>query len=250
MRAYNGRAVSKKVKRRRRMGAGAALVLTVLAAGGAVWLVLQTDRFLVREVTVRGAAGVPVDSIRVVADRYIGANLVTLPVDRIKREIRRFPEVSDVQLRRRLFHEIDLYVTGRKPVLLVSRDGGGFVELDETGMIVRRAGGGEIDLPLLTGISVGDLETEEGRRLVGRAIEVLRLLGEFGFPPHEHLSEIHVGGRDLDLVWMKSGTLIRAGNGDYREKIMKLRAVYGALEEEGRLPSLVDLRFERQVVVR
>ena len=134
--------------------------------------------------------------------------------------------------------------------VLLLADGEETVELDATGAAVPRRGSGGVDLPVLTGLSGRDLETEEGRLLVGKAIEVLGLLGEFGFPPDRHLSEIHVDGREVDLVWMETGTLIRTGSGGYREKIMKLRAVYGALDEDGRFPSLVDLRFDRQVVVR
>ncbi|MBN1884984.1 MAG: FtsQ-type POTRA domain-containing protein [Candidatus Krumholzibacteriota bacterium] len=249
MRSFNGRAAARTARRRRRIRRAAVVSLVVILAAGGAWLVLETDRFLLRDVTVNGSAGLPVDSIRVVADRYVGANLVTLPVKRIREEILRLPEVCDVQLRRRPFHALDLYVTGREPILLLA-DGEETVELDATGAAVPRRGSGGVDLPVLTGLSGRDLETEEGRLLVGKAIEVLGLLGEFGFPPDRHLSEIHVDGREVDLVWMETGTLIRTGSGGYREKIMKLRAVYGALDEDGRFPSLVDLRFDRQVVVR
>ena len=49
---------------------------------------------------------------------------------------------------------------------------------------------------------------------------------------------------------MNSGTLVRVGRDGFEERIRKFRAVYHSLREQGGLPAQIDLRFDRQVIVR
>ena len=165
-----------------------------------------------------------------------------------------FPAVKGVTFRRRLFHRLDCYLREREPVALVSVErspGGALLEVDADGVIVpRSAGAVEIDLPIFTGIEHGEVFTEEGGRKIQEALEVLRLLHSFGFSPAEQLSEVHFKNDEMIMILMGTGSAVRIGRGGYREKIRKLRAVYAALDEQERFPDLIDLRFERQVVVR
>jgi cell division septal protein FtsQ len=108
----------------------------------------------------------------------------------------------------------------------------------------------DIDLPVITGLNDRDMEMDSGKRRVGKALEVLDLLKEFGFSPAEQLSEINMDGEEVVLVWMDSGTLVRVGKDGFEERIRKFRAVFPSLREQGGLPDLIDLRFDRQVIVR
>jgi hypothetical protein len=134
-------------------------------------------------------------------------------------------------------------------VAILAADDG--IEVDAEGvMILRRPGGCELDLPVITGITRGELESPDGEEKVRRAVEVLELLKDFGFSPAEQLSEIHSEGEEIMLIWMGTGTLIRVGDKPYIDKIRKLKAIYRTLHEGERFPELIDLRFDRQVVVR
>ena len=72
----------------------------------------------------------------------------------------------------------------------------------------------------------------------------------FNIDSPRQLSEIHIDEDEIVLVWMDSGTLVRVGRGGFEERIRKFRAVYPSLREQGGLPDQIDLRFDRQVVVR
>ena len=160
-----------------------------------------------------------------------------------------FPEIRDVVFKRRLMGRIDCYLLQRKPVALVS--GKRLMEIDREGIVIpRRAGNADIDLPVVTGLEERELGSPAGRDALLKALEALRLLNEYGFSPAEQLSEIHIEGDEVMLVLMGTGTLVRLGSENFSRRIRKLNAVYGALDDEERFPEMIDLRFDRQVVVR
>jgi cell division septal protein FtsQ len=135
------------------------------------------------------------------------------------------------------------------PVALIILDD--IAEVDADGVVIPSNGRSmDIDLPVITGLAAKEMENDSGQKRVGKALEVLGLLKEFGFSPAEQLSEINVEGDEVVLVWMDSGTLIKVGRDGFEERIRKFRAVYSSLREQGGLPDLIDLRFDRQVIVR
>jgi cell division septal protein FtsQ len=176
-------------------------------------------------------------------------NSLTVPLAGAKKRLLSFNEVRDVTFTRRPFHRLDCSLVKREPVaLLASRD---MLEIDAEGVVIpRRAGNGDIDLPIVTGIPSSELGKPHGKGSVRKAVEVLKVLKELGFSPAEQLSEIHVEGDEIELVWIGTGTLIKLGREEYAGKIRKLKTVYGVFNEAGRFPELIDLRFDRQVVIR
>lgn len=227
-------------------------VLPVFAAAlicGLIYVSFGTGRMALREVEFHGGVSLPSDSLQVIKASLLGKNMLTLPLSAIKDRILQFPEVRDVIFKRRLMGRIDCYLLQRKPVALVA--GERLVEIDREGIVIpRSAGNADIDLPVVTGLGVETLDTPSGRDALSKALEVLRLLNEYGFSPAEQLSEIHIEGDEIMLVLLGTGTLVQLGSEDYSCRIRKLHAVYGALDENERFPELIDLRFDRQVVVR
>ncbi|HSG29020.1 MAG TPA: cell division protein FtsQ/DivIB [Candidatus Krumholzibacterium sp.] len=251
--------MTRYVKRRRKNSLGKRIrqsgfplvpaIVSALLTAAAVYIVFFTSIFELREVRLNGGRYLPADSLRTVAEEFIGSNIFTARTSMIRAGIGRFPEVRRVDFRRRLFHTIDCYVQEREPVALIAD--GTLSAVDEEGVVIpSRSGEWNVDLPLISGISSEETADGEGRERLMRALEVLRLLKDFDFSPAEQLSEIHIDGEDIVLVWMGQGSLIHVGRDGYPEKIRKFRAVYGALEEEEVFPESIDLRFERQVVIR
>jgi cell division protein FtsQ len=215
----------------------------------ALYFVLFTDAFTVRDVQFLGSSNLPMDSLRAVTAGVVGDNLITVSLSKIRERLLSFPEISDVTFRRRLFHRLDCYFRAREPVALIAD--GGISEIDDEGVIVTRSEeDGGVDLPIITGVTRDETVTPEGKAKVENALEVLRLLKMFGFSPAEQLSEIHLEKDEVMLVWMDTGTLIRVGRDEFHDKVRKLRAVYGVIDGQGGFPELIDLRFDRQVIVR
>lgn len=220
--------------------------LVVAALAIFIYVFIGTDSFAVREVEFYGSNTIPRDSLGTIKAGLMGRNMLTLPLSRVREQFMNFPEIRDVIFKRKLFHQLDCYLQKREPVALIAASD--MFEVDESGFVIpSRAGGSNVDLPVITGISKGELDTREGKEKLDNALEVLRLLKAFGFSPAEQLSEIHVENDEVMLIWIGTGTLIHVGRSDYGERIRKLRAVYGVFADN---PQLIDLRFDRQVVVR
>jgi cell division septal protein FtsQ len=226
------------------MPAGAAAALIALLA-----VIFLTSLFDVHEISVHGSRNLPIESLEGRTQEWIGANAFTIPLAEIREALQSDPSVGEVTFRRRLPHRLDCYIREREPVALLNLEK--MAEVDAEGIVIPAAGRSmNIDLPVITGLRDADLEKDTGRKKVGKALRVLELLKEFGFSPAEQLSEINVDGDEVVLVWMDSGTLVNVGRDGFEDRIRKFRAVYPSLREQGGLPDLIDLRFDRQVIVR
>jgi cell division septal protein FtsQ len=226
------------------MPAGAATALLGLLA-----VVFLTGIFDVHEISVHGSRNLPLETLRGKTQEWVGANAFTIPLSDIRDALQSDPAVGEVTFRRRLPHRLDCYIREREPVALLNLDK--IAEVDAGGTVIPAAGRSmNIDLPVITGLRNSDLEKDSGRQRIGKALRVLELLKEFGFSPAEQLSEINVDDGEVVLVWMDSGTLVKVGRDGYEDRIRKFRAVYPSLREQGGLPDLIDLRFDRQVIVR
>jgi cell division septal protein FtsQ len=224
--------------------AGAALVLAAI-----LYAVFLTGFFELRDIRIHGSRNQSVESLKEKAKAWEGANVFTVSLSDIREILKSDLSVGSVTFRRRLPHGLDCYLHERVPVALIIL--GDIAEVDADGVVIPSNGRSmDIDLPVITGLAAKEMEKDSGKKRVGKALEVLDLLKEFGFSPAEQLSEINVEGDEVVLVWMDSGTLVKVGRDGFEDRIKKFRAVYPSLREQGGLPDLIDLRFDRQVIVR
>ena len=225
------------------------LLAAAVAAAAAYCIIFYSGIFTIKEVRFAGAGTIPQDTLRAIEKRLVGANLVTLSLPRVAKRFRGFPEVKSIVLVRHLFGVLECTLVRREPVALLAC--GDLIEVDGEGVALpKRAGRTDVDLPLITGLDERTLKRAEGKRSVRRALEVLSIFKGLGFSPVDRLSEIHVDGEDVDLVWMGTGTLVKLGRGAYADRVRTLRTIYGAFNESERIPDVIDLRFDRQVVIR
>jgi cell division septal protein FtsQ len=251
MRSRKSRRMVTRPKREGKRNRWRGLVPVLVAAlmCGLLYLSFGTSRFELREVEFHGGVSLPGDSLQVIKASLLGRNMLTVSLSTIRERMLQFPEIRDVVFKRRLMGRIDCYLLQRKPVALVA--GEQFVEIDGEGIAIpRHAGDANIDLPVVTGLGTEELDAPVCRAALAKALEVLRLLNEYGFSPAKQLSEIHIEDDEIMLVLLRTGTLVRLGSEDFSCRIRKLHAVYEALDKSERFPELIDLRFDRQVVVR
>ncbi len=111
------------------------------------------------------------------------------------------------------------------------------------------------ELPMVTGLSLDDLEGEEGRSLMREALRVSELYASMGLSDGGTLSEIHVDPVvGLTLTVEGTATQIRLGRGQYRRRLERLRTVRETLAERGVEPAYIlmdhDDSLERITVGR
>lgn len=224
-------------------------VLPAAIISAAACVVFWPGVFSITDVRFTGCGTIPKDSLQHIRESFIGKNLVTAPCAETRNRLLAFPEVRDAMFKRHAMHTLECSLVKREPVaLLVAGD---IFEVDADGIVIpKRAGKGDIDLPIITGIDRREIGSAAQSRSIARAVEVLKLFKELGFSPAKQLSEIHVESDEIDLVWMGTGTLVRLGREEYSGRVRKLRTVFGILNDREQFPQLIDLRFDRQVVVR
>lgn len=111
------------------------------------------------------------------------------------------------------------------------------------------------ELPIVTGLSLEDLQGEEGRTLVREALRVSELYASMGLSDGGELSEIHVDPVvGLTLTVEGTATQVRLGRGEYRRRLERLRTVRETLAERGVDPAYIlmdhDDSLERITVGR
>ncbi|MBN1164225.1 MAG: cell division protein FtsQ/DivIB [Candidatus Krumholzibacteriota bacterium] len=238
-------------KKERRIGP---LAWTVFALGGVtaaalLYLCLFTGVFAIEEVAMHGAKNLSLEDLNLTGEKFVGGNIFSVSLQEVRKQLMNHAQVRDVTFKRRFFHRLDCYIRQREPVALIVLDR--IAEVDAEGVIIPvSTEASDIDLPVITGMENTDPHAAEGARQIGKALEILDLLKTYGFSPARHLSEIHIESEDVILVWMDTGTLIQMGKGGYQEKVNKLRAVYSTLNESEVFPHHIDLRFDKQVVIR
>jgi cell division septal protein FtsQ len=219
------------------------------AAAAVAAVALWSGIFIITDVQFFGGGSIPQDSLKRIRAGLIGKNLVTVSFSDARETLLAFPEVRDAVFERRPRNAVECRVVRREPVALLIA--GDILEVDGEGVVIpRRAGKGDVDLPVITGIGPREIGEPSGERSIECAVEILDLFKKLGLSPAKQLSEIHVSGEDVDLVWMGTGTLIKLGRDQYASRVRKLESVLGILNDRERFPSVIDLRFDRQVVVR
>jgi len=224
-------------------------VFLVIAVAGIVWLLLYSPVFEVREISYHGKVRVSKQKLNNVEAGIVGRSMFLASLDSLRNLIESYPEVKKVVFKRRLFHTIDCYLIERKPVALILNPA--VYGVSEDCVLVKNDLNPDyMDLPMITGLSAKELGTEKGMEKIKKAITVLNLFKQSGFEGEIEVSEIFVKDGDVSMVIGSKGTVIRFGEDEYDKAIRKLRAVFGILSREKHFPSVVDLRFDGQVVVR
>ena len=272
------RALARRRHRRRKRQAilwGVVAVFGILLSGGMYlagsalfWhLRERTSLFAVRQVDVSRTEWVPPWEIVDISGAEPGDDWLGLSTTSIASRIARHPRVAKVSVDRTWARSVHIRVEERAPVALWL--GAELEELAADGTVLGPPPKGQgaewpipgkgrdargLSLPLLTGVTIGDLEA--GDVVVDSAArEALAFLARcrsYGQPGEEWLSEIWAGKKDdLVAVTLDTGIPVRIGDGRLTEKkIRAIRSVIERLEPKDDAPVLVDARFRHQVIVK
>jgi cell division protein FtsQ len=142
-------------------------VIAVLAF--ACWVVFFSSWLAARDVEVSGAETVSEDQVVHAASVDLGTPLVRLDLDAIQQRIAKLPAVAAVTVHRSWPHTVSIDITERQPVAAVYREGSWWV-MDVTGVVFRRTGGRDPDLPV---VAVPARLEEAALREVASVVEVL-----------------------------------------------------------------------------
>ncbi len=220
-------------------------MLLVLVTG---YILLQSPLFEVRRVAVRGNQFLSEEKIKSVADIGAGVNIFKLDLSATVSNLKILPMIKEVHVSRSFPSTIVITVNERKPAGLLSA-GEGFIEVDEEGVYLKKAGAGVPGLPVITGVQ-GDIPN------LGQVVRAERLedaLAVIDGLPDEvvaNLSEVHVEEAGQVRIYTIEGIQCRFGTAvDIQEKGAVLSHTLAELRRQGAKVQYIDLSSASKPVV-
>ncbi len=182
-------------------------MVPAIAAGvflARAWL-FQTDLFCLSRVEIHGNRHVGQDLILSAGNLRAGLNLLALDARAVGRDIESLEWVRRARVAKELPDTLKIWVEEFEPVALVN--GKDLYLVDGDGEIFRKVEERETwDLPIITGVSQGDIDAG---RLPGHAMSALKLirLAESGTRTLgvNNISEIHLGEKGMVVYTLDRG---------------------------------------------
>jgi cell division protein FtsQ len=228
-----------------------AIVLAVLAAGGAagLWL-LTSPRFTVTEVAVTGASRLRPEDVVAASGIGPGTNLFRLDRATVVARLEALPLIRRADMVRRFPNQVTLAVEERRPFTLAHA--GRLHWIDEQGVnlgpetraVAPRA-------PVITGLGPTDLAADGGPSpRVAAGISLLRVLLRSETTLLQQISEIDVSRPEGPVLYTVDGIEVRLGADDWEGRLARLQGVLAQVRSGGEAVGAIDLRFRDQVVLK
>jgi cell division protein FtsQ len=210
-------------RRRRRVGVGALIVLLIVGGlfGGRV-LLLKSSWFRVAQIEIQSPAGVDPASVRTAAGIPIGAPLLSVDLDAVRRAVATVPPVASVTASRAWPHTVRLIVTERTPVALTASVTGPWL-VDATGLAYQPAPSASSALPVLTADRVAPNDPATHAALV--------VLASLTQPVRQKLQVMQADGPDAVTLRLAGGKQVLWGSPE--DSVHKARVLEALLSQTG-----------------
>jgi cell division septal protein FtsQ len=249
----------RRVAQKMRRGLGSALygtgiiavaIATLLGSAAAVYSLVRSPYFKIRDVEVRGTERITRAQVMKLMDISRNPSIFDVRVRGIENTLSENPWVESALARRKFPDRLIVDVTERTPRAIVNLNDLYYV--DKEGIVFKRVSPGDsLDYPVLTGLKQGDIDEPGGRELLERALALQLLFeGEARFGPSK-LSEIHISRtRGFTVITMGDGLEIQFGLDNFPLKMETLIKLLDQLEKKETRVRFIDLSFRNMVVVR
>lgn len=235
------RGVEVQPKRRAIFGFGKVVLgLGVAAALGVAGLELsehleQSELFELERIEVTGNTRASESALVRLSGIALKDNLMAMDVDATARMVEAHPWVAEATVSRRWPKGVELHVVEHEPRVLVALDH--FYYANADGTIVKRYSPGEREtLPVVTGLSREQIETDDGESRA-KLLLALRFLDELDATlgaAAPGIEEIHVDtAMGLSFTQPDDKTRVVIGHPPWAERITRLDRVKEALERRG-----------------
>lgn len=226
----------------RAFGAAAAVTACALAAWGGWRWAVESPRFAVKRISVRGLQRAQEAELLRLSGLQAGQNLLALDLGAAVRAMSGHPWVREVRAARRFPSGIEVRVQEHVPAAVLSM--GDLYLVDERGQPFKRAQPGDaVDLPLLTGVEKDQYLQDRPRweRRLQQALELAQLY-QARFPgPLYRLAEVRLSPLGLTVVDGPDGEEVHLGDSEFAEKLDRLQLVRRALAQRALVAEVIRL---------
>jgi cell division protein FtsQ len=236
------------------------LIGFILVLSGIYVFMYYSPGFNLTQINIQGNRKIDEKEILERAGIKMGANIFSLDLGKMERQIREDKRIKKVWVKRKLPQAILIEVEEKKPALWINLPDGLYGLSKEQEIIPLKEEDFQHDFPVVTGlVSSSFLEKENlspkpyewwPNRKIKSALEFYKALVENDSSFMDSISEISLADEnDLIFYLIPYGTQVNMGKGNFKKKIGRVKSL---LEYEKKREALVciDLRFKDQVVVK
>jgi cell division septal protein FtsQ len=239
--------------------AGLCAAIYVGARGGAKRFFFENADYQLRTIELHTDGTLQREQILKVADLHEGENIFRVNLGRVRDNLRRLPQVDDVEVVRKLPREIDIHVIERKPVAWITGDkqiSDPFVSdaaflVDARGVLMREKKllPEYLGLPLISGCSSESLEAGKVVESLEAktALELLRLSRRSFMQTRFLIREIDVSKSYCLLVTDKNHARVTLGLNDLEAQLERLEQFLVYCDDSKQELETVNLLVQRNI---
>jgi cell division protein FtsQ len=173
-------------------------------------------------------------------------------VQEITKQIESHPWVEQVKVRKVFPNKILIQIKERKPIAILQLEE--LYYIDAQGVIFSPMGHrGEYNYPLFTGLTREGVErnSDEAKRLIIKAMEILRITENEVVSPLKEVSEIHMGKSfGIKCFAQAEGLEVKMGWDAFEEKRRRLSLIWSDLQKRGISAISIDCSDLKRMVVK
>ena len=213
---------------------------------------LGDSYFRVREVEVEGGRKIPKETLLSLTVMKGMPNLFSVRLKEVVKRLESHPWIEQVRVRKVFPDKILIQIDERKPMAIVQLEE--LYYIDTKGEIFSSVGDrDEYNYPYLTGLTRRVLEKDpvEAKRLIAKALEFLRIVGQEKLAPLGEISEIHMEEVfGIHFFTKAEGVEIKMGWEDFGEKLRRLSLIWLDLRKRGFSAASIDCSDLKRMVVK
>jgi len=241
------------VKKAIRVALQLLLLSFFLFIGHWVYVHLLSDSyFRLREVEVEGGRKIPKETLLSLAVMEGMPNLFSVKLKEVVKRLESHPWIEQVRVRKVFPHKIVIQVEERKPMAIIQLEE--LYYIDTRGEIFTPVGDrDEYNYPYVTGLTrrVFEKDPVEAKRLINKALELLRIVSQEKVPPLGEISEIHMEKAfGIHCFTKAEGVEVKMGWEDFEEKLKRLPLIWSDLRKRGFSAVSIDCSDVTRMVVK
>jgi len=213
---------------------------------------LNDPYFRVREVEVEGNRKIPKETLLSLTMMEGMPNLFSVRLKEVVKRLESHPWVEQVRVRKVFPHKIVIQVEERKPMAILQLEE--LYYIDTQGEIFTPVGDrDEYNYPYVTGLTrrAFEKEPEEAKRLIAKALELLRIVNQGKTAPLGEISEIHMEKAfGIHCFTKAEGVEVKMGWEDFEEKLRRLPLIWSDLRKRGLSAVSIDCSDLTRMVVQ
>lgn len=208
--------------------------------------------FRVRKVEVEGGRKITRETLLSLTVIEGMPNLFSVRLKEVVKRLESHPWIEQVRVRKVFPNKILIQIEERKPMAIIQLEE--LYYIDIKGEIFSPLGErDEYNYPYLTGLTRQVLEKDpaEAKRLIKKALELLRIVSQEKFTPLEEISEIHMQKAfGIHCFTKAEGVEVKMGWEDFAEKLKRLSLIWSDLRKRGWSAVSIDCSDLKRIVVK